>query len=166
MIPDDEFSRDGARLAQREAITRAVLEKFIAYWSVQDVTQTVALLAEDAVSQVYFNHPEVGMAGEKRGQTEIAEGLYENQAIWVYLQFEPVIVGIDDDTGRIQIQFEYEHQKTHLRYAGTMRMVLRVRDGLISRIDCYHDGERVAAFMELLRASGGGAGFEPVAAKA
>ena len=47
---------------------------------------------------------------------------------------------------------EYEHIKTGLHLSGTMRMVIVVTNGLITRVDCYHDGERISAFMRMLRA--------------
>ncbi len=138
------------------AETRTVVERFVSFWSVQDVAQTAALFAEDAYSEVHFDHPEVGMAGPIQGREKISEGLYRNLAEWHYITFDADIVSIEDDTGRVQINFEYEHIKSHLRISSTMRMVIVVADGLISRLDCYHDGERIAAFMRLLRARANG----------
>lgn len=132
--------------------TRAVVERFVAFWSVQDVERTAALFADDAFSEVHFNHTEVGMSGPIRGREKITEGLYRNLAEWHYLTFDADIVAIEGNTGKVQVNFEYEHIKTRLRLSSTMRMVIVVTDGLITRVDCYHDGERVAAFMRLLRA--------------
>jgi ketosteroid isomerase-like protein len=132
--------------------TRAVVERFVAFWSAQDVERTSSLFAEDAFSEVHFNHPEVGMAGPIHGREKITEGLYRNLAEWHYITFDAGIVAIEGDTGKVQVVFEYEHVKTHLRLSSTMRMVLVVTRGMISRVDCYHDGERIAAFMRLLRA--------------
>jgi hypothetical protein len=135
----------------REAATRSVVEAFVKYWGVQDIERTVELHAEDAVSRVHFNHPEVGMSGEVRGREKIAEGLYENLAQWHYLSFEPTIMSIEGDTARVHIAFEYEHAKTSTRIASTQRMVVVVKNGLLSQVDSYYDVEKVAAFMRLLR---------------
>ena len=135
----------------QEAATRAVVEKFVKYWGVQDIAQTVALHADDAVSKVHFDHSEVGMSGEVCGREKIAEGLYANLAMWHYLRFEPTIMSFEGDTGRIHIDFEYQHAQTKLLFASTQRMIVVVKDGLLTRIDSYHDVEKVAAFMRMLR---------------
>ena len=140
------------------ATTRAVTEKLMAYWSVQDVEQVVALHAEDAVSVVHLDHPEVPMSGETLGREAIAAGLYGNLATWFYLSFVPTIMRVDGDKATVQVQFEYQHQRTGLRLASTMRWVVIVTDELVRRVDCYHDSARVAAFMRLLRAHEGATG--------
>ena len=120
------------------------------FWAAQDVAQTVLLLAEDADSAVYLDASAVSMSGDIKGRDVIAQGLYGNLATWHYLSFDWDIASVEADTGRVQVRFEYQHQTTALRYAGTMRMVVVVTDGFISRVECHHDGPRVAAFMQLV----------------
>jgi ketosteroid isomerase-like protein len=132
------------------ASTRAVAETFMSYWAVQDVTETVSMLANDAVSVVYLDEKRVSMSGEIIGRDAIAEGLYGNLAMWHYRAFDWVIASVDANTARVQITFDYLHQKTGLPYASSMRMVLTVRDEAITRVECYHDGPRAAAFFKLL----------------
>jgi ketosteroid isomerase-like protein len=142
--PHDEPHRNNL------ASTRAVAETFMRYWAVQDVTETVSILADDAVSVVYLDEKRVSMSGEIIGRDTIAEGLYGNLATWHYRAFDWNIASVDGDTARVHITFDYLHQKTGLPYAGTMRMVLTVRDDAIARVECHHDGPRAAAFFKLL----------------
>ncbi len=134
----------------QETITRDVVTAFMQFWAVQDVTETVALLTPDVYSVVYLDQSAGGMSGEKRGRDTIAEGLYGNLATWHYLRFDWTLAGVDARTGRVQVAFEYQHQMTDLRYAGTMRMIFGVTDGMISRVECHHDGPRIVAFMKLV----------------
>ena len=134
----------------QETITRDVVTAFMALWAAQDVTETVALLTPDVVSFVYLDKSAGGMSGQKTGRDSVAEGLYGNLATWHYLQFDWTVVGVEHNTGRAQVTFEYQHQKTDLRYAGTMRMIFVVTDGMICRVECHHDEPRIVAFMKLV----------------
>jgi ketosteroid isomerase-like protein len=134
----------------QQAITRDVVTAFMQFWAAQDVAETVALLAPDCYSVVYLDKAAGGMAGDKTGQEDIAEGLYNNLATWHYLQFDWTVIGVENNTGRAQVSFEYQHQKTNLRYAGSMRMIFVVTDGLISRVECHHDEPRIVAFMKMV----------------
>ncbi len=134
----------------QETITRDVVMAFMQFWAAQDVAETTALLAPDCFSVVYLDESAGGMAGKKSGRVEIADGLYSNLATWHYLQFDWTVIGVEHNTGRAQVAFEYQHQKTHLRYAGTMRMIFVVTDGMISRVECHHDEPRIVSFMKLV----------------
>jgi ketosteroid isomerase-like protein len=142
--PNDEPDRNDL------ASTRAVAETFMKYWAVQDVTETVSMLADDAVSIVYIDEKRISMSGKIVGRDAIAEGLYGNLSTWHYRAFNWSIANVDGDTARVHITFDYLHQKTNLPYSGTMRMVLTVRDGAITRVECHHDDARAAAFFKLL----------------
>jgi ketosteroid isomerase-like protein len=130
--------------------TRAIVEQFMGYWAVQDVTETVALLADDAVSVVYLDDARIAMSGEIVGRDAITEGLYGNLATWHYRTFDWAISGVDGDTARVHITFDYLHQKTEIAFAGTMRMVITVHDDQIVRVECFNDGPRATAYMTLI----------------
>jgi ketosteroid isomerase-like protein len=134
----------------QETITHDVVATFLQFWEVQDVAETVALLTPDIYSVVYLDLSAGGMSGEKIGRDAVAEGLYNNLATWHYLKFDWKIIGVAHNTVRAQVDFEYLHQKTKLSYAGSMRMVFVVTDGMISRVECHHDGPRIVAFMKLV----------------
>jgi hypothetical protein len=129
---------------------RAVAVLFMGFWGVQDVTETVAMLTDDATSIVYFNDERIAMSGEIVGRDAIAEGLYGNLATWHYRTFDWAIANVDVNTARVHITFDYLHQKTGLPFSGTMRMVLAVRGELISRVEVYIDGPRARAFLKLI----------------
>jgi len=50
---------------------------------------------------------------------------------------------------RVQVTFIYRHRRSGENLIGTKRMVMRLRDDLIVRIDEYHDAGLVEAFMRL-----------------
>jgi ketosteroid isomerase-like protein len=122
----------------------------MSFWAVQDVTETVALLAEDARSIVHMDDKRISMSGEVVGRDAIAEGLYGNLATWHYISFDWAIANVDADTAHVRIVFDYQHQKTGLRLSGTMRMVVTVHDGEIVRVECRHDGPLAAAFLKIV----------------
>lgn len=144
---------DDPELRQQGQETRELVSLFMRYWAVQDVQKSVLLMADDVLSVVHFDHSEVGMSGEIKGRDDVAKGLYANLATWFYRTFEWEIAAVAGDTCRVQVNFEYQHQKTSLRHEGTMRMIMVVADGFISRVDCHHDGPRVRAFFNLVAAA-------------
>jgi ketosteroid isomerase-like protein len=135
-----------------EATTQAVAENFCRYWAVQDVEQTVALLSENVISVVHLDDSARGMSGVRAGRDAIAEGLYGNLATWHYLKFAWKLTGVKGETARVHIAFDYMHQRTGLRHEGTMRKVLTVLGGSITRIEVHHDAPAIAAYMQLVRA--------------
>ncbi len=138
--------------AARDAETRAVVEAMLTFWAVQDVAQTVAVMADDIVSIVHLDEQARGMSGVRLGRDAVAEGLYGNLATWHYLSFLWQIVKVEAATATVQIAFEYEHQKTGLRHAGTMRKIIQVSNGEVCRVEVYHDTRSVEAYMDLVRA--------------
>jgi ketosteroid isomerase-like protein len=142
--PNDDPDRNAL------ASTRVIAETFMQYWAAQDVSETVSLLADDAISVVYLDEKRISMSGEIVGRDAIAEGLYGNLATWHYRAFDWTISSIDGETARVHIKFDYLHQTTNLPYTGTMRMLLTVRDDEITRVECLHDAPRITAFLKLL----------------
>ena len=50
---------------------------------------------------------------------------------------------------RVQVSFVYHHRRTGENLVGTKRLVIRLKDGLIVRVDEYHDAALIEAFMRL-----------------
>jgi ketosteroid isomerase-like protein len=132
------------------AATKTLVERFLTLWATQDVPETMVLFAEDAVSYVHLDEANIAASGPKCGHEEISAALYGNLAVWHTRVFKPTSVVIEGHIGRVQVDFEYEHLEEREVFASTMRIVITVRDELISHIEFFHDGPRVAAFMKLL----------------
>lgn len=131
--------------------SREVVEEFLASWLVQDVERACALGAEDVVHELHVSNNALPFAGATRGLEACRNMLYSILAEFDYLKYEPVVVGVVGDVVRVQVRFKYHHRRTGENLEGTKRMVFKVRDGLIARVDVYHDASFVEAFMRLVK---------------
>lgn len=128
---------------------RAVVESFLACWSVQDVELTIDHVHEDFVYALYISETALPYGGETRGKENVRAVLYAILAEFDYLRYEPEIVAVEGNVVRTSVAFVYHHRRTGENLSGTKRMVLRLKDGFITRIDEYHDAAKVEAFMRL-----------------
>jgi ketosteroid isomerase-like protein len=127
-------------------------EIFHQYWRVQDVDMAMTVVADDAEWHLHLPKSVVPYGGVSRGIDDIREGFFNVLAEWQYLKFEPKVVSIDGDDVRIAVDFLYYHLRGKETIGGSFRVNMQVRDGLIVRIDEYHDVARAEAFMNLVRA--------------
>ena len=128
---------------------RAVVGSFLACWSVQDVEMTVAHVHDDFVYALYISETALPYGGETRGKDNVRAVLYAILAEFDYLRYDPEIISVEGDVVRVAVAFVYHHRRTGEDLSGTKRMVLQLADGLITRIDEYHDAAKVEAFMRL-----------------
>lgn len=128
---------------------RATVESFLACWSVQDVEMTVAHVHDDLVYALYISEAALPYGGETRGKDNVRTVLYAILAEFDYLHYAPEIVSIEGEVIRVTAAFVYHHRRTGENLTGTKRMVFQLEDGLIIRIDEYHDAAKVEAFMRL-----------------
>ncbi|NJO33495.1 MAG: nuclear transport factor 2 family protein, partial [Rhodospirillales bacterium] len=87
--------------------------------------------------------------GETRGKDNVRAVLYAILAEFDYLRYDPEIVAVEGDVVRVAVTFVYHHRRTGEDLSGTKRMVFKLADGVITRIDEYHDAAKVEAFMRL-----------------
>jgi ketosteroid isomerase-like protein len=128
---------------------RAVVESFFASWGAQDVELTLAVCHDNIVYKLYVESDILPFGGEKRGKEACRDLLFSILADFDYLKYEPSILGVRGDTVRTQVRFTYQHRATGETLDGTRRLVFQIRDGLIVRVDGYHDARLVDAFMRL-----------------
>jgi ketosteroid isomerase-like protein len=128
---------------------RAIVGSFLAYWSVQDVEMTVSHVHDDFVYALYISDTALPYGGETRGKDNVRAVLYAILADFDYLSYDPEIIAVEGDVVRTSVAFVYHHRRTGENLSGTKRMVFRLADGLITRIDEYHDAAKVEAFMRL-----------------
>ncbi|MFM9845858.1 MAG: nuclear transport factor 2 family protein [Hyphomicrobiaceae bacterium] len=128
---------------------RAIVESFLACWSVQDVEMTIAHVHDDFVYALYISETALPYGGETRGKDNVRAVLFAILAEFDYLRYDAEIIAIEGDVVRASVAFVYHHRRTGENLSGTKRMVLQLKDGLITRIDEYHDAAKVEAFMRL-----------------
>jgi ketosteroid isomerase-like protein len=128
---------------------RAIVESFLACWSVQDVEMTIAHVHDDLVYVLYISETALPYGGETRGKDNVRAVLYAILAEFDYLRYEPEIISVEGDAVRVAVAFVYHHRRTGENLSGTKRFVVHLKEGLINRIDEYHDAAKVEAFMRL-----------------
>ena len=137
---------------------RDVVEELVRFWSVQDVESSVALMRDDCVWVLNISETALPFGGETCGKDKIAEGFYAILADWDYISYVPTILAIKDGKARLQVQHVYRFRRTGEDLAGSFRINIEVVDGLVSRIEEYHDAAMVETFMRLAqsgRSNGG-----------
>jgi ketosteroid isomerase-like protein len=130
---------------------RDVVISFLTSWIAQDVELTVAHTADDVVYALHISNEALPFGGESHGKERIKGILYAILADFDYRKYEPVILGVRGDVARVQVSFVYHHRRTGEDLVGSKRLVITLRDGLIARVDEYHDAALVEAFMRLTR---------------
>ena len=129
--------------------SRSVVASFFASWRVQDVELAVEHFHEDIVYELHVHTPEQPFSRMRRGKEACREGLFSILKDFDYLKYEPTINSINGNVVRAGVVFKYRHRATGEILEGTRRLVFELKDGLIIRIDGFHDARLVAAFMRL-----------------
>ncbi len=129
--------------------SRGVVVAVLESWAVQDVERAIAHAAEDIVYALHISDQALPFGGETCGWDAFRNVLYTILADFDYLKYEPVILGVEEDVVRVRVSFAYRHRRTAETLTGTKRMVFKLRDSLVARIDEYHDAAMVEAFMRL-----------------
>lgn len=120
-----------------------------------DYDTFLSLLADDVAYALYLDPADLPFAGETHGKGPFMERVAEMHAAYEYVLFRPFKFRGRGSTVHNQVEFIYRHKASGHVLDGRFRCVVTVRDGLISRIEEYHDAARVKAF---LRLTGGGSG--------
>jgi len=129
--------------------SRTVVEIFFERWSVQDVEMSTALLHKNVCYKLHVSSNLVPFGGEWRGIEACRNALFSILEEFDYLRYEPTILSARGSVVRAQVRFKYQHRRTGGIIEGTRRLVFNVKDGLIVRINGYHDAQLVEAFMRL-----------------
>lgn len=128
---------------------RAVAASFLACWSVQDVEMTLQHVDESVVYALYISETALPFGGETRGKANCRDVLYAILADFDHLKYEPAIVGVKGDVVRARVEIAYRHRQTGGMLTGSKRLLITVKNGLIVRVEEYHDAAMVEAFMRL-----------------
>ena len=128
---------------------RAVIESVFAYWSAQDVEQTVSLLSEDVVYQLYVCRSAHPFGGEWVGREAVRTLLFDLLAEFDYLAYEPTILEVHDGVARVHSRYHIRHRASGEDLSGSKRLICTLQNGLVTRIHEYEDAPMVEAFIRL-----------------
>ena len=131
----------------------AIVRSFFLCWGAQDIELAAMHFHEDMVYELHSVTAELPYCGVTSGRAACRDLLFTIIRDFDYLKYEAHINSVEDDVVRAQVSFSYRHRQSGEVLDGTRRLVFRIKDGLIIRMDRYHDDERVDAFIRLTRQS-------------
>jgi ketosteroid isomerase-like protein len=118
-------------------------------WAVQDVEMTAMHFHDDMVYKLHSVTRELPYTGVTRGRAAVRDVLFTIIKDFDYLKYDSRINSVEGDIVRAQVSFQYQHRQSGEILDGTRRLVFRLKDGFIVRMDRYHDDQRVDAFLRL-----------------
>jgi ketosteroid isomerase-like protein len=130
----------------------AVVTHFNAVWDAGDIEGVLALLADNAEYELHISKEVLPYGGLACGRADIGDKLRLMRADWEYILYRPFSLAADGSIVRFQVEFMYRHRESGQVLSGRFRLVMRVEDGKILRVDEFHDRAKVEAFMRLVRA--------------
>jgi ketosteroid isomerase-like protein len=125
------------------------VKRFLDTWVSGDIDASLRYIADDAVYALYISCEALPFAGETVGRASIEAALRQMRSQWDYLVFRPHNFVTKGETVRFRVEHMYRHRPSGAVLSGNFRMVVKVRDGLLVRVDEYHDRAMVEAFMRL-----------------
>lgn len=128
---------------------RAIVDSFFVCWAVQDIELTAMHFHDDMVYELHSATRELPYTGVTRGKAAVRDVLFTILKDFDYLKYDARINSIEGDIVRAQVAFQYQHRQSGEILDGTRRLVFQIKDGLIIRMDRYHDDQRVDAFLRL-----------------
>jgi ketosteroid isomerase-like protein len=132
-------------------VNRAVVSSFFASWGVQDVEWSLEHLHDDVVYESHVDAPELPYVRVTRGKESCRDAMFSILRDFDYLKYDSTIISVRGNTVRARVEFRYRHRPTGEVLEGSRRVVFKLKDGLIVRIDSYHDGKLFEAFMRLMK---------------
>ena len=126
------------------------LEGIWAAWRVGNKAATLAWLADDAMYAQHIPADVVPSGGMAIGKRAVSDRLQTLLDLFETIDYDGTVTGVDGPTARGQVAFRFRHRVTGHEIEATMRMIIKVRNGLIVTLDEFHDVERIRAFMALI----------------
>ena len=108
------------------------------------------MITDDITYALYVDQDVLPFAGETQGKAAFRERIAQMQYSFEYVLYRPLGVRAVGYVAHTQVEFMYRHRASQEILSGRFRLVLTVRGDLISRIEEYHDAERVKAFIRLV----------------
>ena len=132
-----------------------VVPAYNSAWAAGDIAAALAYLAEDAVYDLHVSRELLPAGGQTSGRDNIGMMLRKARADFEFILYRPLKLAAAGDTVRFQVEFMFRHRASGEVLSGRLRQVIKVKDGLITRIDEFHDRAKVEAFLRLVGGAGG-----------
>ncbi|MEQ1696921.1 MAG: hypothetical protein ABL901_13880 [Hyphomicrobiaceae bacterium] len=150
MNDDFEYVRGRSAAVCQEADV-ALIERALMYWRVQDVESMLSTYADGIVYHVYTFQEASPQFAEFAGKEAVRAVLYDILADFDYLFYASDLIELRDGVARVQSRFVLRHRGSGESLSGSKRQRIHVANGVIVRIDEYHDVAMVDAFMRLTK---------------
>jgi ketosteroid isomerase-like protein len=119
-------------------------------WQRREKAATLALLDDRIVFALLVPQEVLPFGGETVGKASVSDRLQTILEQFDTLSYEGKVTKALGDTVHGMVAYRFRHKVTRETIDGVMRHVIQVRDGLIVRINEYHDIALVRAFMRLV----------------
>jgi ketosteroid isomerase-like protein len=151
---DNDLRTNTGAMTLDASRARALLNASHAAWCRADVEGVLAQYVEDLTYWCNTGGAD-GLPLTIKGRDQLREFLQsitavaESMSVTDYFRFE-------DGVARASVECYIRHKRTGHVLAGSYRQVVTYRDGLIERVEEYHDAAKMAAFWRMI------AGGEPL----
>jgi ketosteroid isomerase-like protein len=135
--------------ADEAKVTREIVGRCTSAWEARDLDATLACMDDDIVYELNVDPRVAPFAGTVGGKAAVREKL---QLILDTFLFDAYIVEtmkVAGPVARCSIQIYYRHRASNVPIDVRFRLVFTQTDGLISRLEEYHDAAYVEAFLRL-----------------
>jgi ketosteroid isomerase-like protein len=130
---------------------REVVAEFNRCWEAADLESCTRLIAADCVFILHVAADLVEHAGQWNGREQIRLALAAARQHYDYILYRPQIMGADEQTVRVRVEFIGTHRATGARIEMIFRQVFTVAADLISRCEEYHDRAKLEAYLRLIQ---------------
>jgi ketosteroid isomerase-like protein len=128
-----------------------VVNGFNVAWAEGDIDKAISFVAEDCVYELHISGEALPHGGETAGREKITAVLRQIRQDFEYILYRPFKLTANGDVVHFQVEFMYRHRQSGEVLVGRFRMVMQVKNGLLTRADEYHDRAKVEAFMRLVK---------------
>jgi hypothetical protein len=130
-----------------------IVDAIYAAWAAKDLTGLMAYCGDDIVFTIHVPQDAGAFAGESWGRAAMLDRLQMIVDEFNFLRFEPGTPIIDGERVKVLVDFHGRHKASGQDIVCRLRHVWHFAEGRLVRIDEYHDGAMVRAFMNLARAT-------------
>lgn len=123
-------------------------------YAVGDLESFLDHLSDNVVYSLHLDETLLPFAGEVQGKGVFRDRLLAMRSVFEYVRWDPGPIRlIDSERAATFVDFIYRHRKSGEILDGVYRLVWEVDADLkVSRIEEYHDAERIHAFARLMNA--------------
>jgi ketosteroid isomerase-like protein len=130
-----------------------IVETVYAAWRAKDLAGLMAQRGDDIVFTIHVPQDAGAFAGESWGRAAMLARLRMIVDEFDFLRIEPGTPIIDGERVKVLVDFHGRHDSSGQETVSRLRHAWHFAEGRRVRIDEFHDGEMVRAFMNLARAT-------------